>query len=110
MAHTRLHDDEVVAGYSSQSGEDYNSTTLINMPSITVGLGFQGGQTVVRCDIREVHREIDMGGGATEDSEVAYIWRRFYSPQIAVYHIGQEMTQEALEGLGSWAWPKSFTP
>ncbi|MBU0608410.1 MAG: carboxypeptidase-like regulatory domain-containing protein, partial [Armatimonadetes bacterium] len=94
--YTHLQDGEVVAAFSSQSGQSYENTTLIQMPSsianIQVGGAFSGGQTVVRCDMCEV-AQVEAG----EAQELAMIRRRFYSPKMAVYYVGQPVDLQKLQ-------------
>jgi hypothetical protein len=92
----QLNDGKVVGTFTSQRGSDYESATLIDIPAgFTFSPGMYGGRTVVRCDIVEV-RVTDADGYTNTIMESR---RRFYSPKMAIYHVGEEMTQTELENL-----------
>ena len=51
---SQMADGEVCGSFSSQTGADYNSVSLIPMPSVDFSPGMGGGQTFVRTDIMEI--------------------------------------------------------
>ena len=91
----QLHDGEVVGSFTTHTGDEYQSATLIDIPSLPFSPGMYGGQTVVRCDIVEVG--VTDADGYT--NTIMESRRRFYSPKMAIYHVGEEMNQTELENL-----------
>jgi hypothetical protein len=84
---SQMRDGEVVGTYSSQTGTDFQSVTLIPMPDIPLAVGFHGGQTVVRTDILEIR----------DAYKTKTIRRQWYSPQTAAYNIDEEFDPDSLE-------------
>ncbi len=80
-------DGEIVGTYTSWTGTEYQSETLIPIPSIPFSPGARGGQTVVRTDMLQV----------TDGSQTHTVRRQWYSPSMMVYRIGEEMDIENLE-------------
>jgi len=83
----QLSEGEVVGTYTSWTGAERESATLIAIPGIEFSPGFHGGQTVVRCDMVEV----------TDGQTTKTIRRQWYSPALMAYQIGEEMNLEDLE-------------
>jgi len=84
---SQMQDGEVAGSFSSQTGADYHSVALIPMPSVEFSPGMHGGQTVVRTDILEV----------SDGLTTKRVRRQWYSPQTAVYNIGEKMALDQLE-------------
>ena len=83
----QLNGGEVVGTYTSWTGAERESVTLIPIPGIEFSPGFHGGQTVVRCDMVEV----------TDGQTTKTVRRQWYSPAMMAYQIGEEMNLEDLE-------------
>jgi len=83
----RLNDGEVVGTYTSWTGTEYASESLIPLPSVTFSPGMSGGQTVVRTDMIVV----------TDGTNTKTIRRQWYSPSMMVYRIGEEFDLSKLE-------------
>jgi len=83
----QLSEGEVVGTYTSWTGAERESATLIAIPGIEFAPGVHGGQTVVRCDMVEV----------TDGQTTKTIRRQWYSPALMAYQIGEEMNLEDLE-------------
>lgn len=83
----QLNEGEVVGTYTSWTGTERESATLIPIPGLEFSPGFHGGQTVVRCDMVEV----------TDGQTTKTIRQQWYSPAMMAYQIGEEMDLENLE-------------
>ena len=83
----RLNDGEVVGTYTSWTGTEYASESLIPLPSIPFSPGMSGGQTVARTDMIEV----------TDGTRTKTVRRQWYSPSMMVYRIGEEFDLSKLE-------------
>ena len=78
---------QVVGTFTSWTGSELESATLIPIPGMEFAPGVHGGQTVVRCDMVEV----------TDGHTTKTMRRQWYSPGLMGYYIGEEMDLENLE-------------
>ncbi len=84
---SQMQDGEVCGSFTSQTGAEYSSVSLIPMPSIDFSPGMSGGQTFVRTDIMEI----------SDGLTTKRVRRQWYSPQTAVYNLGEKMALDQLE-------------
>jgi len=84
---SQMRGGKVVGTYTSQTGADYDAVALLPLGEIPVGVGFQGGQTVVRTDMLQI----------SDGSKTRTVRRQWYSPQSAAYRIGEDFAADSLE-------------
>jgi len=81
---------QVYGDYTSNTGAELERAALIPLPSteVDVGLGFEGGKTVVRVDRVVVS---DASGNSVT------VHKQWYSPAMWAYRIGENMDLDSLE-------------
>jgi hypothetical protein len=84
------YDGQVYGDYTSNTGAELERAALIPLPSteVDIGLGFEGGKTVVRVDRVVVS---DANGHSVT------VHKQWYSPAMWAYRIGEEMDLDSLE-------------
>lgn len=84
------YDGQVYGDYTSNTGAELERAALIPLPSteVDIGLGFEGGKTVVRVDRVVVS---DASGNSVT------VHKQWYSPAMWTYRIGENMDLDSLE-------------